>query len=226
MICCVYSLKSPRWGDFNIEAILMRTHSIPSCQRKSKKIPVLGRLTWRYDLDSLSRTAPVQTFFIVPKLFEPSKFDCIQRLSLFPIHTYSICYYDNMLICCKSKIIPWDFLFSYATKNTYQKQLNLSTGCLPVAVNFTCHHTKNLENVKKSVFKSADICKQCSWWPKHALLDPKGSGQIWEGWSGHEWSLKTASDKFSHDNAYIIGRQEVIYRFSHHVSGTRNEKKV
>ena len=68
----------------------MRTHSIPSCYRKSKRSLFL--LTWRLIKEILisSDLAPLSTLtgsnypcleliFMVPKVFEPLKFDCIMK---------------------------------------------------------------------------------------------------------------------------------------------------
>ena len=44
------------------EAILMRTHNIPSCYRKSKR-SLLRLLTWRYNQPSFVRTTPVSNYF-------------------------------------------------------------------------------------------------------------------------------------------------------------------
>ena len=55
----------------------MRTHNIPSCQRKSKEIRIIPP-----DLALLSTLIGsnypcLELIFMVPKVFEPLKFDCI-----------------------------------------------------------------------------------------------------------------------------------------------------
>ena len=60
----------------------MRTHKILSCCRKSKR-SLICFLTWCYCQPSFARTTPVSNYpcleltFMVPKEFEPLKFDCI-----------------------------------------------------------------------------------------------------------------------------------------------------
>ena len=73
----------------------MRTHNIPSCYRKSKRF-LLCLLTWRFPQPSLARTTPVsELIFMVLKVFEPLKFDCIYALynsesySRFPVFKFS-----------------------------------------------------------------------------------------------------------------------------------------
>ena len=53
----------------------MRTHNIPLCYRKSKRSS-LFLLTWRFYRPSLARTTRLELIFMVPKVFEPLKFDC------------------------------------------------------------------------------------------------------------------------------------------------------
>ena len=53
----------------------MRTHNIPSCYRKSKSF-LLCLLIWRFHQPSLARTARLELTVMVPKMFEPLKFDC------------------------------------------------------------------------------------------------------------------------------------------------------
>ena len=62
------------------EAILMRTHKIPSCYRKSKR-SLLCLLTWRYYQPSLARTTRLKIIFRVLKVFEPLKFDYVLNSS-------------------------------------------------------------------------------------------------------------------------------------------------
>ena len=56
----------------------MIAHNIPSCYRKSKR-SLLSLLTWRYCQPSLARTTRLELLCMIPKVFEPLKFDCITR---------------------------------------------------------------------------------------------------------------------------------------------------
>ena len=67
MVCCVYSLESPRWGDSNQNT----RHTL--ILKEIGKIFLLCLLTWRCNQPSRARTTPVSK---VPKVFEPLKFDC------------------------------------------------------------------------------------------------------------------------------------------------------
>ena len=66
MVYCVYSL-----------AILMRTHNIPPCYKQITEIlimpPGLALLSTLID----SNNPCLEIIFMVPKMFEPLKFDCI-----------------------------------------------------------------------------------------------------------------------------------------------------
>ena len=57
MVCFVYSLESPRWGDSNENT----QHTF--VLKKIEKISLLCLLTWRYDQHSLARTTPVSNIF-------------------------------------------------------------------------------------------------------------------------------------------------------------------
>ena len=70
MVYCVYSLESPRWGDSNVNT----QHTF---MLKKIKISLLSLLTWRYNRPSLARTTCLELIFMVPKVFEPLKFDHI-----------------------------------------------------------------------------------------------------------------------------------------------------
>ena len=56
----------------------MRKHNYTFMLKKIEKIPLLCLLTWLYNKPSMAQTTPdTNKFFIVPKVFEPLKFDCI-----------------------------------------------------------------------------------------------------------------------------------------------------
>ena len=57
MICCMFSLESPRWGDSNENT----QHTFMF--KKIKKISLLTFLTWRYNQPSLARTTPLSNKF-------------------------------------------------------------------------------------------------------------------------------------------------------------------
>ena len=57
MACCVYSLESPRWGDFNENT----QHAF--MLKEIEKLFLLCHRTWRYNQPSLARTIPVSNLF-------------------------------------------------------------------------------------------------------------------------------------------------------------------
>ena len=76
MVYCVYD-----------EAILMRTHNIPRCKRKSKIYPYFA--SWPGAMLSLtsSNYPCLEHVFHVPKVFEPWKFDYIVHKNFLPKHS-------------------------------------------------------------------------------------------------------------------------------------------
>ena len=61
------------------EAILMRTHNIPSCQRKSKRYTYFASRPGAMLTLSSSNYPCLEHVFMVPKMFEPLKFDCSRK---------------------------------------------------------------------------------------------------------------------------------------------------
>ena len=93
----------------------MRTHNIPSCYRKSKR-SLLCLVTWGYCQPSMARTTRLKLIFIVPKVFEPLKFDCMylhvitSKLSCFfflPNQSWNLdlSYYKDLDLPCKTGLV-------------------------------------------------------------------------------------------------------------------------
>ena len=66
----MYSLESPRRGDSN------EYTQYAFMLMKIEKLFLLCHLTWHYNQPSLARTIRLE---LVPKVFEPLKFDCITK---------------------------------------------------------------------------------------------------------------------------------------------------
>ena len=72
MVYCVYSLESPRGGDADENT--QHTFML----KKIKTISILSLLTWRCNRTLIGSNYPcLEQIFMVPKVFEPMKFDCI-----------------------------------------------------------------------------------------------------------------------------------------------------
>ena len=87
-VYCVYSLESPRWGDSNVNT--QYTFILPSIylhfKESRKDITILPP-----DLALLSTLIGsnfpcLELIFMVPKVFEPLKFDCTCNLGFNPKH--------------------------------------------------------------------------------------------------------------------------------------------
>ena len=82
MVCCVYSLESPQWGDSNEDT----QHTfMEKIQRNIFILP--GLALW---LTIISSNYPwLEHTFMVSKVFEPLKFDCITKLNVDNCFRYS-----------------------------------------------------------------------------------------------------------------------------------------
>ena len=82
IVCCVYSLESPHWGVSNEYT----QHTI--IVKEIKKAPKLSLFaSWPGTMINPQwlELSMSRTFFMVPKMFEPLKFDCVLRVRAFEV---------------------------------------------------------------------------------------------------------------------------------------------
>ena len=102
----------------------MRTHNIPSCYRKVKEILIMPPdLTLLSTLIGLNYPC-LQLIFMVPKVFEPLKFDCI-LWHLIWVH--SVCIHPQKQISPDSiPIYLLPYFFGYKTVFSFQNNPNMN----------------------------------------------------------------------------------------------------
>ena len=81
----------------------MRTHSIPPCYRKIKEILIMPPDLALLSTLICSNYPCLEPIFMVPKVFEPLKFDCI-HIFICPFETYAAFEGGNKYLCFKHKI--------------------------------------------------------------------------------------------------------------------------
>ena len=135
----------------------MRTHNIPSYWRKSKKkISLLCLLAWRarwLTLNSSNYPCP-EHIFIVPKVFEPLKFDCIL-------------YILNSLVMSNSRVFKTQELnFNSATQQTDRFNAIIIKHVLIYHSLKSCAITHSMESLQVHNFVSVVILE----WIKRTFI--------------------------------------------------------
>ena len=141
-VYCVYSSESPQWGDSN------ENNNIPPCYRKTKEILIMPPNLVLLSTLTGSNYPCFEIIFMVPKVFEPLKFDSIffylkyYKIRLphltwppFPIilHFLSEQFTWPFSMNCDSKLLKW-VCIDLRTPPPFSKSPN---GITPLAPYYT-----------------------------------------------------------------------------------------